>query len=278
MTTSRQRRQRQVHDVELSSEYMERFGGIGRLYGVEGLRRLAGAHVMVVGVGGVGSWTAEALARSGVGRLTLVDLDDICVNNTNRQLHTLAETVGQQKVDVIRDRALAINPECQVEAISDFFTAETADDLLLDRLDWVVDAIDQTAHKALLIATCKARGVRVVVVGGAGGRTDASQFKIDDLSRSGSDGLLRQLRRVLRQEHGFEPQSEWGIPCVFSREPAVYPTPDGGTCRSPGSVPKSVRLDCATGFGAATFVTGTAGFMAAGVVVSAIAEGPEQSA
>ena len=259
--------------VELTADYMARFGGMGRLYGVAGLKRLAQAHVCVVGVGGVGSWTAEALARSGVGCLTLIDLDDICVNNTNRQLHTLVDTVGLQKVDVLKARILAINPECKVAAISEFFTSESASELLSGGFDYVVDAIDHLQNKALLIAFCKQLGVPIVVVGGAGGRTDATQFKVDDLSQSGSDGLLRQLRRALRKEHGFEPETRWDIPCVFSKEPAVYPTPDGGVCDSPGSLPRSVRLDCASGFGAATFVTGTAGFMAAGVVVSHLANG-----
>ncbi len=257
--------------IELTADYLARFGGIGRLYGIQALYHLASAHVCVVGVGGVGSWTAEALARSGIGELTLIDLDDICVNNTNRQLHTLTDTVGLQKVDVLRDRILAINPECKVNALSEFFTPESALELLSARPDWVVDAIDHMRNKTLLIAMCKQESIPVVVVGGAGGRTDATQLKVDDLSQSGSDGLLRHVRRTLRKEHGFELGMCWDIPCVFSREPAVYPTPEGGTTDSLGSQPQSVRLDCATGFGAATFVTGTAGFMAAGVVISAIA-------
>lgn len=261
-----------MEHVELTADYMARFGGIGRLYGIDAMRRFAGAHVCVVGVGGVGSWTAEALARSGVGRLTLIDLDDICVNNTNRQLHTLTHTVGLQKVDVLRDRILEINPECEVEALSEFFTPETAESLLASEPDWVVDAIDHTANKALLIARCHALQIPLVVVGGAGGRVDATQFKVDDLSQSGGDGLLRHLRRVLRKEYGFALGERWEIPCVFSREPAIYPTPEGGVDESPGSTSRSVRLDCATGFGAATFVTGTAGFMAAGVVMSALAK------
>lgn len=262
-----------MQEVELSLDYMSRFGGIGRLYGVDALKRLAAAHVCVVGVGGVGSWTAEALVRSGVGAVTLIDLDDICVNNTNRQMHTLVDTVGMQKVDVLKERMLQINPECKVEAISEFVTEDTIEALISETFDWVVDAIDHMRNKALLIASCKEKGVPVVVVGGAGGRTDGSQLKVDDLSRSGSDGLLRNLRRLLRKEYNFAQDKAWDIPCVFSREPAVYPTPEGGVCNNPGALPRSVRLDCASGFGAATFVTGTAGFLAAGVVVSAIARG-----
>lgn len=262
-----------VAEEVLTEGYMARFGGMGRLYGLSGLRRLAAAHVCVVGVGGVGSWTAEALARSGVGALTLIDLDDVCINNTNRQLHTLEQTVGMQKVDVLAARILQINPECRVTAISEFFMAETAEALISAELDFVVDAIDHMRNKALLIATCKRLDVPIVVVGGAGGRRDATRLEVADLSRTGADGLLRHTRRTLRQEYGFEADGEWGIPCVFSREPAVYPTPEGEVCEAPPEGSSSVRLDCASGFGAATFVTGTAGFMAAGVAVSAIAAG-----
>jgi tRNA A37 threonylcarbamoyladenosine dehydratase len=258
--------------MDLSQDYVARFGGIGRLYGVDALARLHGAHVCVVGVGGVGSWTVEALARSGVGRLTLIDLDDICVNNSNRQLHTTEHTVGLQKVDVLADRVRAINPECQVNAISDFFTPETADALLDADFDWVVDAIDHLRNKVLLIAACKARGIKVVVAGGAGGRIDPTQLQVADMTRSGSDGLLRQARRLLRKEHGFSSDESWEIPCIFSRERAIYPTPEGGVCHTAPSG-ESVRLDCSQGFGAATYVTGTVGFMAAGIVVSDIAGG-----
>ena len=260
--------------AQLSEDYVARFGGIGRLYGLEAMARLARAHVCVVGVGGVGSWTVEALARSGVGQLTLIDLDDVCVNNSNRQLHTLHSTIGQQKVDVLASRARDISPECQITPVSDFFTAATAEELLSTDYDWVVDAIDHVDHKALLLARCRARGLKAVCVGGAGGRADPTRLEVDDLSRSAVDGLLRNLRHRLRHAHDFPRDAPWNIPCVFSREHAVYPTPDGGVCDSPPAG-TNARLDCATGFGAATFVTGAAGFMAAGVVVSALARGRE---
>lgn len=257
--------------MEVSEDYAARFGGIGRLYGVDAMTRLAEAHVCVIGVGGVGSWTVEALARTGVGKLTLVDLDDICVNNTNRQLHTMEGTIGRQKIDVMADRARAINPEVEVEVVHDFFTAETLDEILAPGFDYLVDAIDHLGNKCLLIAACKERGIPVVVVGGAGGRQDPAMIRVDDLSQSGSDGLLRNVRRTLRKEHGFPADTAWGIPCVFSRERAVYPSPDGGVCHTP---PKdsTLKLDCASGFGTATFVTGTAGFMAAGVVINALTQ------
>jgi tRNA A37 threonylcarbamoyladenosine dehydratase len=256
--------------MDVSEDYAARFGGIGRLYGIDAMPVLAKAHVCVVGVGGVGSWTVEALARSGVGKLTLVDLDDICVNNTNRQLHTMEDTVGRQKIDVMAERARSINPEVEVEVIHDFFTSETLEEILAPGFDYLVDAIDHLGNKCLLIAACKERGIPVVVVGGAGGKQDPSMLRVDDLSQSGSDGLLRKLRRKLRKDHGFPSEQAWGIPCVFSREQAVFPSPDGGVCHTPpeGS---NLKLDCASGFGTATFVTGTAGFMAAAIVVNALA-------
>ncbi len=255
--------------MDVSDDYAARFGGIGRLYGIDAMPKLAQAHVCVIGVGGVGSWTVEALARSGVGRLTLVDLDDICVNNTNRQLHTMEDTVGRQKIDVMADRARAINPEVEVEVIHDFFTADTLEEILAPGFDYLVDAIDHLGNKCLLIAACKERGIPVVVVGGAGGRQDPSMLRVDDLSQSGSDGLLRNVRRKLRKEHGFPSEGAWGVPCVFSRELAVYPAPDGSVCHTP---PKgsNLKLDCSSGFGTAAFVTGTAGFMAAAIVVNAL--------
>ena len=255
----------------LSPSYLSRFGGIGRLYGTAALRKLAKAHVCVVGVGGVGSWSVEALVRSGIGEITMIDLDEICINNTNRQLHTLEQTIGQQKVDALATRMLAINPELKVHAVADFFTPLTLDELWAPSFDFVIDAIDHVPHKALLLATCVARGTPVVTCGGAGGRQDASQVRIDDLSRTGSDGLLRQVRRVLRKEFDFAPKGLWHIPCVFSREPATYPQADGSVCQSPDQA-GNLRLDCASGFGTATFITGTFGFMAAGLVTSALAK------
>ena len=256
--------------AHLSPEYMLRFGGIGRLYGARALPSLARAHVAVVGVGGVGSWAVEALARSGIGQLSLIDLDDICIQNTNRQLHTLSSTVGQQKVDALAARARAINPELQVHAVSDFFTPQTLE-LIHPGLDYVVDAIDHAQNKALLLASCVRQNIPVVTCGAAGGRRDPTRIEVADLNRTGSDGLLRHVRRMLRQDHGFEAKGDWGIPCVFTREAAVYPTKDGGTAQTRDrSI--SLKLDCASGFGTASFVTGAFGFHTAALVVGALAE------
>ncbi len=257
----------------MSTAHVERFAGIARLVGVDGVDRLAGAHVAVVGIGGVGSWAVEALARTGVGRLTLIDLDEICVSNVNRQVHTLETTVGQAKVEVMAERVRLIQPTCDVRAVQDFFTAKTADALLDDDFDLVVDAIDSARSKALLIARCYRQGLPVVVCGGAGGRLDPTQLRVDDLSRTQGDALLRRIRDLLRKEHGLPRSGKWKLPTVFSAEPPRWPGEDGAICvkgdaTADGAAPgKGFRLDCASGYGAATFVTGTMGFMAASVAV-----------
>ena len=247
--------------------YATRFGGIGRLYGVEPLSRLADAHVCIIGIGGVGSWAVEALARSGAGHLTLIDMDDICVTNTNRQLHTTAQSVGLQKVDVMAERARAIHPECHVEAISDFVMADTMASLITPRFDVVLDAIDDLRNKCLLIAHCRANGIDVVTVGGAGGRRDPTKVRTADLTQSTHDGLLRKVRRQLKREHGFDEDGPWDIPCVFSTEHQLFPTSDGGVCHTPerGS---ALTLDCHSGFGTASFVTGAYGFAASALVMA----------
>lgn len=262
----------------MSDSYDARFSGIGRLYGLQGMERLAAAQVCVIGVGGVGSWTVEALARSGVGHLTLVDLDDVCVYNTNRQLHALDGNVGRQKVEVLAERVQRINPECEVEPIADFFTRTTAEHILERGFDYVVDGIDAVNNKCLLISLCRARSIPVVVVGGAGGRRDPGTIRVGDLNQTQGDGLLRRIRKNLRKNYDFPRHDRrWGIPTVFSDERPVFPTEDGGVCDTPGSSERTeLRLDCNSGYGTATFVTGTFGFMAAGVVVSALADPPAE--
>lgn len=253
------------------SNYTDRFGGVGRLVGDAGLERLSGAHVCVIGIGGVGSWAAEALVRSGVGRLTLVDMDDICITNTNRQIHAVDGAVGQPKVSAMAARVTAVNPECQVEALSEFFTASTADEILGRGFDFVVDAIDTVKHKCLLIVRCRDEGIPLVTVGGAGGKIDPAQIAVADLTVSTHDGLLRRVRKKLRQNHDFDSDGPWGLPCVFSTELPRFPTADGGVCDRP-SPEMSLRLDCASGYGTASFVTGAFGFAAASVVVRALAQ------
>ena len=184
-------------------DFETRFGGIARLYGKNGLQRLRAAHVCVVGIGGVGTWAAEALARSGVGALTLVDLDEVCVTNINRQLHALTGTVGRAKVEVMAERIRAINPGCRVTAEQKFFNAQTSAELLAPQFDFVLDAIDDVTNKVLLLARCRENHFPVVSCGGAGGRREVTSVRLGDLSKASHDKLLSEVRRRLRKEHPF---------------------------------------------------------------------------
>lgn len=259
--------------ASFSEDYASRFSGVGRLVGRKGLESLHDAHVCVVGVGGVGSWTVEGLARSGIGSLTLIDLDDVCVTNTNRQLPALDGQVGRPKVSVLAERVRLINPACKVEARVEFFTAASAASLLAPRYDCVVDAIDNVSNKALLIAACLSAGLPVVTVGGAGGKREASRVRVGDLGESNGDDLLRLVRKKLRREHGFArgEGNLYGVRCVYSAEHPVFPWADG-TCSTEAEPGSNLRLDCESGFGTAVFVTGTFGLALAGEVVRVLTE------
>jgi tRNA A37 threonylcarbamoyladenosine dehydratase len=253
--------------------YERRFGGIGRLYGREGLDRVRRAHVCVVGLGGVGSWAVEALARSGVGELTLVDLDDVCISNVNRQLHALDGELGKPKVEVLARRVAAINPNCILHPLHAFFLRSNAADILQTQFDYVLDAIDSPARKCLLIASCRGRKIPVITTGASGGRRDPTAVKVIDLADSANDRLLQEVRKKLRARHNFPRGGRrFGVECVISSEPAVFPRKDGTVCAKSEPDP-DLRLDCASGFGTAAFVTGTFGFVAASRIVRIIAEG-----
>ncbi len=258
----------------------QRFGGIARLYGREGLERLAAAHVAVVGVGGVGSWAAEALARSGVGELSLFDLDDVCVSNTNRQAHALQGTVGRSKVEVMAERLAAINPACRLHPVTDFVTRETLAEHITDQLDCVLDCIDSVAAKAALIAWCKRRKIQIVTTGGAGGQIDPTQIRVADLNKTFNDPLAAKVRSTLRRDHGFSrtPGRHYSVPCVFSTEQLRYPSPDGGVCQQKRFVGEGVRLDCAGGFGAVMMVTASFGMAAAAKAVDKLVAGARRPA
>ena len=256
------------------SDFETRFGGIARLYGRAGLERLRAAHVCVVGIGGVGTWAAEALARSGVGAVTLVDLDEVCVTNINRQLHALTETVGRAKVEAMAERLRAINPDCRVTAEQKFFNEQTAAGLLAPQFDFVIDAIDDVTNKILLLVRCRDQHVPVIACGGAGGRRELTAVRVGDLSQASHDKLLSEVRRRLRKEHGFPAEhSVMHLPCVYSVERAVFPQADGTVCEMRSTAEDGARLNCNGGLGSATFVTGAFGFAAAGFVVRKIAEG-----
>ncbi len=255
------------------SEYEQRFSGIARLYGRDALERLRSAHVAVIGIGGVGSWSVEALARSGVGRLTLIDLDDICVTNTNRQIHATTKNIGQLKAQAMADRVREINPEIQADVVPEFLTSANADKLLSRDFDCVLDAIDNVANKCLLIAECCQRKLPIITTGGAGGRRDLTQIRTADLNEVTHDALLRQVRKRLRREHSIceTGKLDLGIRCVFSTEPVKFPWSDGSICEEKEPVGESLRLDCNSGYGTATFLTGAFGFAAAAEVVGLVA-------
>jgi tRNA A37 threonylcarbamoyladenosine dehydratase len=247
--------------------YNARFGGIRRLYSASGLERLRAAHVCVVGLGGVGSWAVEALARSGVGHLTLVDLDDVCISNVSRQLHALSGNLGKPKVEVMERRVNAINPDCVVHALHSFFLKSTVSEIFRRHYDFVVDAIDDSDMKCLLIATCRDRGIPIITSGASAGRRDPCAIEVTDLAFSSHDRLLQGVRKRLRKEHGFPTgEGAFGVEAVISRESVVYARKDGTVCtrKEEGM---DLRLDCHTGYGAASFVTGAFGLVAASRVV-----------
>lgn len=250
----------------------ERFGGIARLYGLKGAQRLAAARVAVVGIGGVGSWAVEALARSGVGTIILQDLDDLCITNTNRQIHAMNDTYGRMKVEVMAERIQRINPQVKVEQLLSFYTVSAPEKLFNTQPDVVIDAIDSMRPKTHLIAECHRRGIRIVTCGGAGGRTDAAQITLADLARTCGDNMLAQLRKNLRRDYAFplyDRCPDIGIPCVYSPEKPKFPKCDGSVSTERDAGQKG-GISCASGFGSATHVTGTFGFLMAGKALELI--------
>ncbi|OOF71153.1 tRNA cyclic N6-threonylcarbamoyladenosine(37) synthase TcdA [Rodentibacter caecimuris] len=248
--------------MERIDSYEQRFGGIARLYGEEGLACLRRAHICVIGIGGVGSWITEALARSGIGQITLIDMDDICVTNINRQLPALSGNIGRLKTEVMAERIRLINPECEVNIIDDFISPQNQTEYLQRNYDYVIDAIDSVKTKASLIAYCKRNKINIITIGGAGGQTDPQQIKIADLSKSIQDPLLAKVRSVLRKDFNFtqNPKRKFGVECVFSTQPLIFP-------KVKGHCEVSATMNCANGFGAATMITATFGFFAVSKVI-----------
>ena len=257
-----------------SESFDARFGGTRRLYGNEAVEKLRQSHVCVIGIGGVGSWAAEALARTAVGKITLIDLDDICVTNTNRQLHTLVDTIGQSKAEVIANRIIGINPDCQVQVIEDFISQENLRDLITKEFDYVLDAIDNFRVKASLIHHCKRNKIKIITTGGAGGQVDPTQIQITDITKTWHDPLARKVRNQLRDRHDFTKNTKrkFGVDCVFSTEQAVYPQADGTVCQTKPEAGGSMKMDCSSGFGAATVVTATFGFVAVSRIIAKLTQ------
>jgi tRNA A37 threonylcarbamoyladenosine dehydratase len=256
----------------LPTDYLDRFSGIARLYGAAALPRLRKSHVAIIGIGGVGSWTAEALARSGVGIITLIDLDEICVTNINRQLPALDGQIGRHKVSAMAERLRLINPEIIVHEEISFFTDATVDRLLSSRYDCIIDGIDDARLKAFLIASCRDRSLPLVVAGGAGGKQNPAAVSSADLAFATNDRLLRLVRKELRKHFDYPPEESripFQVRAVFSEENARFPWADG-TVRADPEPGSARRINCETGFGSATPVTGTFGFTAAAEAISVL--------
>ncbi len=260
-----------------------RFGGIERLYGKTALKKFNQAHVCVVGIGGVGSWAVEALARSGIGKITMIDLDEICITNINRQLHAMDGEIGRQKTAAMASRISAIHPECEVACLEAFFSRQNADEILDQGFDYVIDAIDRVQSKSLLLNGCHKRGIPVISCGGAGGLRDPSQIKIDDISRCYNDSLMNQVRRNLRHKYGFpagpdvkkkRKLKKFGINCIFSSERPVYPQCDGEVSEQRPEHLKGAdtRINCVSGYGSITHMTATIGFFAVARCLAWISE------
>lgn len=264
----------------MNNEYQQRYGAIGRLYGTKQLEKISSSHVAVIGIGGVGTWCAEALCRSGIGEITLMDLDEICITNTNRQLHALSDSVGLSKVQMMAQRLKLINPDIKINILEDFFSADSVDSLFNLKPDVVVDAIDGLTNKCLLISQCYERKIPVVTSGGAAGKFDISKVQIADLGDACQDMLLKRMRKKLRRDFGFEKgRNKFGILAVSNTERAIYPDDQGGTCFKK-DIPKNdseshkaaKALDCSTGMGTSCMMTGTFGFACAQAAIQSINE------
>ncbi|TAH41734.1 MAG: tRNA threonylcarbamoyladenosine dehydratase [Betaproteobacteria bacterium] len=245
-----------------------RFGGLDRLYGSGAVQALARARACVVGIGGVGSWVAEALARSGVGRITLIDLDHVAESNINRQAQALDSTLGQAKVLAMAARMRDINPGCELDTVDDFLTPDNAGELLSGFDGVVVDAIDNVRAKVALAVVCRDRRLPLVMAGGAGGKLDPGRIRVDDLSRTEQDPLLAKVRARLRKEHGFtrDPRRKFGIEAVYSTEPLRYPAPaacDVGEAPHAGTASRGPQGLACAGYGSSVAVTASFGLFAA---------------
>ena len=251
-------------------DFERRFGGIARLYGDAALTAFRNAHVCVIGVGGVGSWAVEALARSAIGQITLIDLDHLAESNVNRQLHALTDTLGKAKVSALGERIAQINPCCRVTEIEDFVTEDNIASLIApDRFDYVIDAIDNARVKTALVVHCRAHQIPLVTIGSAGGQIDPTRIAVVDLSRTEQEPLLARVRKRLRAHHGFPrgTKNKFGIDAVYSTEPLRHPE----LCATDEDSPGITGLHCA-GYGSAVVVTASFGFVAAGFVLRKLAE------
>lgn len=257
-----------------------RFDRMGRLVGDANMAKLFGAHVAVIGLGGVGSWAAESLARSGVGQLTVVDFDEICITNGNRQLHALQGLVGRKKAQVVAERLRKINPQAVINDLVQFYNAENSKEILLNnKPDYVVDCIDNLTSKCHLIATCRELNIPIITSTGASARLDPSMARMVDLAKTHTDPMAHQVRKMLRQQYAFPAEGDFGIPCVFSEEVPMIPEElhydngEGFKCVCPQGQNDLHSCDKRrTIYGTASFVTGAFGLQMASWVVRQIVQ------
>ena len=260
-------------------DFQRRFGGIARLYGESALTSFKQAHVCVIGVGGVGSWAVEGLARSAIGKITMIDLDHLSESNVNRQLHALTDTLGKSKVDALAERIAQINPYCVVTRIEEFIDPDNVATLIpAGQFDYVIDAIDNTRAKTALVVHCRANHIPLVTIGSAGGQVDPTRIAVCDLSRTEQEPLLARVRKRLRRLHGFPrgTKNKFGIDAVYSTEPVRHPelcvTDDETNSEMNSEINEGLNgLNCA-GYGSAVVVTASFGFVAAGLVLRKLAE------
>ena len=257
-----------------------RFGGVARLYGAAGLAAFERAHVAVIGIGGVGSWAVEALARNAIGRLTLIDLDNVAESNTNRQVHALDGNYGKAKVSAMAERIRLIDPACQVTEVEDFVEPANFHTVLGGGFDFVIDAIDSVRTKTALIAWCVEHNQKLITIGGAGGQLDPTRIRIDDLALTIQDPLLSKVRGQLRKHHGFPrgPKAKFKVSAVYSDEPLIYPdapvrdiSEEAGDADAAPIQVGPVGLNCA-GFGSSVCVTASFGFAAVAYVLRDLAK------
>ncbi|GGE61341.1 tRNA cyclic N6-threonylcarbamoyladenosine(37) synthase TcdA [Massilia psychrophila] len=253
-----------------------RFGGIARLYGQNALERFRAAHVCVIGVGGVGSWIVEALARSGLGALTLIDLDNVAESNINRQVQALTATLGQAKIDALAERIAQINPYCKVTLVEQFITPDNLGQLIgAGTFDYVIDAIDSARDKAALIAYCRQHAVALITIGGAGGQTDPTKIAVRDLSKTEQEPLLKRVRKLLRTHYGFPrgEKNKFNVDAVFSMEPLQFPAEDAGCSLDADQrgIAGITGINCA-GFGSSVVVTASFGMVAAAHLLRKLAD------
>lgn len=266
-----------------TENFDRRFAGIARLYGDAGLQRLIAAHVCVIGIGGVGSWVVESLARSGVGEITMIDMDMVAESNVNRQILATSESIGRDKILVMQDRIRQINADCIVHCVDEFISRDNLDQHLSSSMNFVIDCIDDFRTKAALIHFCKSNKINILTVGGAGGQIDPSKIRQADLSRTEYDVLLARTRKLLRQDYGFARnlKRSFGVPCIYSDEQLVFPDGQGSTTMQRPSTEKpdnvasdmpNNALNCAGGLGSITHTTGTFAFFASSFVLNKLAK------